>query len=98
LPNLFQFYRYTEGLEFDLAVDSLKNNRFDWHVLFLSEYARYVNPDEVVDQCLMHTQEDFSLVTIEVATPIMIQYSREVSLTLADKIGVFGELLVIMNS
>ena len=56
----------------------------------LSQYARYVTPASVTDECKMHMQEDFSLVTIEVVSPVMVKYRREISFSIADKISMFG--------
>ena len=57
-------------------------------------FFRYVNPDLTRQTCAEKIKKDLSLVTIEIAVPEMVLLTRDISISLADKIGLAGEYTI----
>ena len=64
------------------------------YYLYMSEFARYVTLEQSFfnEDCLKYVENDFAIITIQVTSSVMDVYQRDISLTIADKVGIFGEL------
>ena len=59
---------------------------------------RYVNPDLTQSYCMEMVKRDLALVSIEIVSPEMVLSTRDVTISIPDKIGVAGKNGISKNT